>query len=222
VGWVVGFFPEPNEILQGRAGTFDVWCRAGRKAVQFGVDRVALGRVFGLVQVAHLVEVAEALASVLELATTTRRVLVVSLRVGRQATQDLVADVGAWLEPGDELRDLRLNVGGRCERLIAAASALATGRAVVARLGLLARLLPVLLTIDSNSLTKRPTGACSGFCSATAINITKNATTGAINSSTARLNTARLMNPSTKTVAATACRAVVRRKSSCFVLSSEK
>jgi hypothetical protein len=44
---------------------------------------------------------------------TVRRVLIGGLLVGRETAQDLVADVGARPELGDELRDLRLSASFR-------------------------------------------------------------------------------------------------------------
>src|SRR4051812_22889480 len=81
------FVPEPTEVPQCRAGTVDVWCRAGREAVQSASIASRLDmyspcpgrpscRGRGGTDVDPWVGGADA-----------RRVLVVRLLVGRQRTQ---------------------------------------------------------------------------------------------------------------------------------------
>lgn len=65
------------------------------QGLQLGVDGVALGDVLGAVEVVQLVEVAQPLAALVELAALARDVGGVTILAVREAVEDLVRI--AWL-----------------------------------------------------------------------------------------------------------------------------
>jgi hypothetical protein len=120
--------PEDAEVVEHLAGLLEVgdWVRC--EVGQLGVDRVAARKVGGPVEVAQLVEVAHAPQAFLERDALLGDVGGFRAAGVGEAAQDLVAQLGAGLEVGDERDELLLDDLDGGNWLVAGAAAAAAGR----------------------------------------------------------------------------------------------
>jgi hypothetical protein len=96
---------EQREVFERPAGVVEVGDRVWDEAVEFCVDSVTAGDVFGAWQVAEFVEVSSAVQPLFERDAPAGGLSVLGC-VGREAGEDLLADRRAGCEVGEELGEL--------------------------------------------------------------------------------------------------------------------